>query len=270
MESAHFLSPDDRTLYYTSGRPTGKGDADIWYCPLNDGVAGNVVNMGSSVNTRDLDCCPVLSADGNSLFMCSDRPGTFGGIDTWVTHRVNGVWQTAVNLGEHFNSTRFDSPRWLSDDGTILIIESNRPGGLGYADIWYSIKNGDDWSEPINFGAPINSPADDWGVGFLGNDGGVGGQMCFGSGRPGGSGNWDIWCSEFGYPPAKSSRYGLRLPGDRNGEIFALHQPSTPGSVSLARVTLERARSQALSRAATSEEAEAVVEVGCPCSRTGR
>jgi hypothetical protein len=269
MDSAPYLSPDDSILYYTSSGAGGSGGFDIWYCPLEDGVAGNRINMGTSVNSYDLDCCPVISADGNSLYICSDRPGSYGGIDTWVSHRVNGVWQTAVNLGEHFNSWRFDSPRWLSDDGTTLIIESSRSGGQGDADLWYAMKSGNDWSPPVNFGAPINSRQAEWGPGFLDNDGAVGGRMCFGSGRPGGYGGLDVWCSEFGNPVAKNSWFGVSSPGGRNGELFALQKRSAQGSVPLARVSLEQARSQAQPRAATSEAAEAALENDCPCSRTG-
>jgi hypothetical protein len=39
----------------------------------------------------------------------------------------------------------------------------------------------------------LNSPAEEWGPGFLNNDGAVGGTIFFGSSRSGGEGGRDIW-----------------------------------------------------------------------------
>ena len=269
MDSAPYLSPDDSTLYFTSIRLGGNGSFDVWYCPLNDGVAEEAVNMGTTINSNYLDCCPVISADGNTLYICSDRPGSYGSVDTWVSHRVNGIWQTPVNLGEHFNSWNIDSPRWLSDDGTTLIIDSDRPGRIGGIDLWYALKSGDDWLPPVNMGAPVNSRQTEQGPGFVGNNGNLAGRIFFGSDRPGGYGGLDIWYSDFGFPVAKSSRLGVSPPAGRNGELFARRKPSTPGSVPLARVKLTQLRAEGLSGATESGAADAALEVDCPSSRSG-
>lgn len=202
FESAPYLSADDRTLYFTTTSSAGAFDFDLWYCPLDDGVPGPRVRMPSPINTGSTDCCPVLSPDGNTLYMCSDRPGGFGSLDVWVSRRVGGVWQQAVNLGEAVNTGFIDSPRWLSDDGTTLIIDSNRTGRIGSVDLWSVTKSGGDWLVPVNLGPPINSRAQEQGPGFLGNDGAIGGRIFFGSNRDGGYGGLDIWSSELGAPLA--------------------------------------------------------------------
>jgi len=205
MDSAPFLTADDRTLYFTSNRSAGGSNFDIWSCPLNNGVPGPPTRLPSPINTGALDCCPVLSPDGNTMFVCSDRSGGFGDLDVWEFQRVGGVWQPAVNLGEVVNTPWLESPRWLSDDGTTLIIDSNQPGRIGGSDLWAVVRSGAEWLAPINLGAPINSRWAEWGPGFLGNNGAIQGRICFGSGRPGGSGGWDIWCSDFGSPVATGS-----------------------------------------------------------------
>src|SRR5215210_2547525 len=48
-----------------------------------DEIAGN----SSELNTPSLDGCPILSPDGKSLFMASNRPGGQGGLDIWVARR---------------------------------------------------------------------------------------------------------------------------------------------------------------------------------------
>ena len=202
FDSAPSLSYDERTLFFTSDHGGIAGSFDVWSCPLNDGVPGPRVKV-SGLNTTSIDCCPVLSPDGNSMYICSDRNGTFGSLDVWVSQKVGGAWQTPVNLGENVNSPVIDSPRWISDDGNTLIIDSQRQEGrIGAVDLWFIVKSGADWLAPVNFGTPINSRWDEQGPGFLGNDGAIGGRIFFGSGRAGGLGGWDIWYSDFGYPVA--------------------------------------------------------------------
>ncbi len=205
MDSAPYLSANDRTLYYTSSSSASGAGADIWHCPLDDGVPGPRTRMPSPINTGAIDCCPVLSPDGNSIYICSDRAGGFGNLDVWTSDRVGGEWQPMVNLGAAVNTVWFESPRWVSDDGATLIIDSNQPGRIGGFDLWAVVRNGAEWLAPVNLGAPVNSRMDDWGPGFLGNDGAVQGRIFFGSGRPGGSGGWDIWYSDFGHPVAGKS-----------------------------------------------------------------
>lgn len=51
---------------------------------------GDPVNLGPIVNTSEQDVCPVISADGLSLFFMSNRPGGVGTLDLWqVSNRAN-------------------------------------------------------------------------------------------------------------------------------------------------------------------------------------
>ena len=201
FESAPSLSLDDRTLYFTSDHDGFHGSFDVWSCSLDDGVPGPRSKV-EGLNTSSIDCCPVPSADGRFMYICSNRPGTHGNLDIWVSEKVGGEWQTPVNLGATVNSTSIDSPRWISDDGNTLIFDSSRSGGLGLVDLWYVVRSGTEWLAPVNLGAPINSRAHEQGPGFLGNNGAIGGRIFFGSGREGGHGGWDIWYSDFAAPVA--------------------------------------------------------------------
>jgi hypothetical protein len=200
FETAPFLSADGRTLYFSTNFNSSFGNLDIWSCPMVDGVAGPRTKLPSPINGSNHDCCPVVSRDGTTMYLCSDRPGGSGDLDVWVAQRVGGEWQPPVNLGAVVNSPLIDCPRWLSDDGSNLIVASNRYGRIGGADLWSVVRSGAEWLAPVNLGSPINSRSDEWGPGFVGNDGGISGRMYFGSGRPGGYGGWDIWYSDLGYP----------------------------------------------------------------------
>ena len=142
-------------------------------------------------------------------------------MDVWVAHRVGGVWQEPVNLGQEVNSYATDCPRWLSDDDGTLVVASTRHDGLGDADLWFLLRRGDGWSTPVNFGAPINSFRAEWGPGFLDNGGELGGTMFFGSGRTGGQGRWDIWYSAFGNPGVLASMPVPVVPGAEDRDVTA-------------------------------------------------
>jgi WD40-like Beta Propeller Repeat len=79
-------------------------------------------------------------------------------------------WETAVNaeslLGTspELNTDSLDGCPIQSPDERSLYMASNRPGGLGGLDIWVAQRDSPDepWGAPVNVGAPVNSPADDF------------------------------------------------------------------------------------------------------------
>ncbi len=96
------------------------------------------MNLGPSINSTDLDGHPGISADGQTLFFQSGRPGQYGWLDIWVTRRetTNGPWSEPVNLGPTVNSMYGDVNPFISADGSILYFQSNRSGGIGDWDLW--------------------------------------------------------------------------------------------------------------------------------------
>jgi Tol biopolymer transport system component len=145
------------------------------------------------INSVERDAEPTFSADGSTMyFNCFGRPGRSNN-DICVTRRSRGVWSEPTVV-ESVSTREYDEVEpLLSPDGTHLYIMSDRPGGLGGPDIWVSEWVDDDWSEPVNLGAPINSPFADHCLYFAGPDWGV---AFWTSTRPGGFGGNDIWTAE--------------------------------------------------------------------------
>ncbi len=100
-------------------------------------------------------------------------------------------WTELINLGPKINSASADGSPWVSADGLTLLFSSNRPGGLGAYDLWQCTRSSveEDWSAPVNVGAPINSKTFEWGA-MMSADGRT---LVFSSARPVGQGNTDIW-----------------------------------------------------------------------------
>ncbi len=132
------ISADGKMLYFSSDRPGGLGGTDIW---VSENVGGEWKlpdNLGPSVNTQHNDGEPSISADGNTLYFTSGRPGGTGSSDIWVTHRVDGEWAVAKNLGAKVNSTGSDREPEISKDGNFLYFTGIRDGGQGLSDIWFA------------------------------------------------------------------------------------------------------------------------------------
>ncbi len=107
----------------------------------------------------------------------------------YVSRLVKGRWRTPRLLNDNINLPGFDNRHpTFSADGDTIIFVSNRPGGNGGNDLWYSIDEGDDdWGPPQLVPAKINTPFNEVaphirnGILFFSSDGlvGMGGMDVF-------------------------------------------------------------------------------------------
>ena len=158
-----------------------------------DFVFGTPENLGSTVNSSAHDGTPTMPADGLSLFFDSDQSGGNGAFDVWVTTRasIDDEWGKPVNLGSPVNTSSWEGVPSISADGLTLYISSDRAGGSGQQDIWISTRETIDgpWSAPVNLGPTVNSASLEWSQSISAD----GLELYFSSGRPGGSGDLDLW-----------------------------------------------------------------------------
>ena len=119
-------------LYFGSSRPAGLF-LDIYVsAQAADGSWGPAVlvpELNSPLNEQR----PSVRFDGLELFLDSDRLGTFGLRDLWVSTRETALdpWSAPVNLGATVNSTFIDRQPFIASDRETLFFCSNRPGGIG-------------------------------------------------------------------------------------------------------------------------------------------
>jgi outer membrane protein OmpA-like peptidoglycan-associated protein len=130
------LSPDEKTLYFTSDMPGSMGETDIFTATINaDGSYGSPMNMGSQVNTYGKEMFPYVSKKGN-LYFSSDSRGGQGGLDVYVVP-LNNRTVAPVNLGSPINSPQDDFAFIIDNDKKSGYFSSNRTGGKGDDDIYY-------------------------------------------------------------------------------------------------------------------------------------
>jgi outer membrane protein OmpA-like peptidoglycan-associated protein/tetratricopeptide (TPR) repeat protein len=105
---------------------------------------------------------PAVSGDGKTFYFVSDLPGGNGMKDIWKSP-ISGTGRlgTPVNLGNTINTPKDELFPSVAGD-SILIFASDGHVGMGGLDIYYSIKEDNIYTSPVNIGSPINSTYDDF------------------------------------------------------------------------------------------------------------
>jgi outer membrane protein OmpA-like peptidoglycan-associated protein/tetratricopeptide (TPR) repeat protein len=161
-EGAHSISPDGKYLIYTRcDVPKRYRSCDL-YISIRRNNKWSKGRYMSNINTEAWESQASFSPDGNTIYFSSARNGNK---DLYSISRVDGVWQTAVSLGNTINTTGNEESPFIHPDGRTLYFMSNGHPGLGGMDLLFSKRQLDDsWSAPINMGGAINSSADEGGL----------------------------------------------------------------------------------------------------------
>jgi outer membrane protein OmpA-like peptidoglycan-associated protein len=159
------LTADGEQILFTKRDGIKNTDKEDIYTSYLDsaGVWSNPVSISQTVNSIYNEGTCTVTADGNVLIYTScDAPDSFGSCDLFISRKKNGIWQSPTNMGIKVNSSNWDSQPSLSADGRILFFSSNRKGGFGGNDIWYSVLQEDQsWAQAKNLGSVINTPKDE-------------------------------------------------------------------------------------------------------------
>jgi hypothetical protein len=103
---------------------------------------------------------PALSNDGKFIVFSSNRSGTLGGMDLFVSTKKGETWSDPVNLGDGINSTFNELYPYLDSENNLYFSSDNILGFGGY-DIYVCKFKENTWEKPINLESPINSKFDD-------------------------------------------------------------------------------------------------------------
>lgn len=159
------LSANDNTLIFTSKRNShNRGidahhDEDLFYS-RNIDQNWEQSEEFKEVNTQYNEGSPCLSKDGKTLYFARcNSPNSYGDCDLYVaTMSEDSTWTNVSNLGLNVNSIGWDSHPSLSHSEDTLYFSSDRIGGFGLADIYYTVKNSNgQWQKALNAGPIINT-----------------------------------------------------------------------------------------------------------------
>ncbi len=162
---APIVSKNDSVLIFTSKRNsvnTGINkyiNEDIFVTSLKGNGWGEA-KMFEKVNTRYNEGSGYLTKDGKTLYFSRcESPDGLGNCDIYMTHyQGDTLWTVPENLGENINSDGWDSHVTLNASEDTMYFASDRRGGFGLADIYYSTKGAKDkWTKARNLGPIINT-----------------------------------------------------------------------------------------------------------------
>lgn len=114
----------------------------------------------STINTIHNEGSACLSKDGKKLYFARcDSPDSQGSCDIFVADlKADSTWGNVRNLGPVINTVFWDSHPSLSHSGDTLFFSSDRKGGFGMTDIYYSVRDKKgEWQKAQNIGPIINT-----------------------------------------------------------------------------------------------------------------
>jgi hypothetical protein len=146
-ETSASISPDGRTLYFSSNRPGGLGGFDIYRTKvLPNGEWGEAYNLGPDVNSAYDEDFPNISLDGYTLYFSSKGHNSMGGFDVFKSEILPDSlnFGPPTNVGHPVNTPYDDKNLCMSGKGRYGYMAATRKGGFGDLDVYRIIFNGVD------------------------------------------------------------------------------------------------------------------------------
>jgi hypothetical protein len=163
----------------------------------------------SFLNSEADDAYPSFNPDRSALYLCSDRDQNFDiyrvelDPEKEILEVLSSEEMFPAEKDSILSSAWDDKCPFIANSSyeysseslhnNILVFASNREGGFGGFDLYYSLLEDGKWGEPINFGAGINTEYDEYRPIVRPHIDFTNEFMLFSSNRPGGLGGFDLY-----------------------------------------------------------------------------
>lgn len=199
-----YFGEDIYEYFLYSNNENGNFDINYVYSKKSDFGTYNAQEIISepfpltSINTEYDDLYPCLTSDKSELIFCSNRDNEVFNIydaafseDEMLTKEIDSTQITEAIFNDVLSSQSNDKCPSIVDD--ILIFTSDREGGYGGFDLYYSKYKNGEWTHPENLGEDVNTMYDEYRpiiVPFVDH---IGIMIIFSSNRPEGKGGFDLY-----------------------------------------------------------------------------
>ena len=130
------LSKDGKYLIFSSDRPGGEGQSDLYKVSIEGDSFGEPESLGDTVNTEGRETFPFVDSNGD-LYFASDGHVGLGGLDIFVSElNSEGNYEKGFNIGAPINSMADDFSFVINSTTGLGYFASNRKGGQGEDDIY--------------------------------------------------------------------------------------------------------------------------------------
>ncbi len=150
----HFvISPDGEQLYFSAYSELNPGQTDIFRCNKLNNEWDSPVRQNRISTDKDEALCS-FSIRGNRAYLQGMYEAGKTDFDIYYSDFRND-WQPPVNIG-NVNSQGQDIDPYVYSD-LFMFFSSDRPGGLGGFDLYYSVYANGVWGRPVNLGPGVNT-----------------------------------------------------------------------------------------------------------------
>lgn len=164
------ITPDGQRMFFLSDRrpdgvplePDERGrwtNQDIWVVDRAGDGWSEPYNLGPPVNTDSSEFFPSVTRDG-TIYFTRSNPETRASY-IYRSRLVDGRYVQPERLPPQVNSTNAQYNAFIAPDESYIIVPvAGRADSFGGTDYYIVFRRDDDiWSEPINLGDRINTPA---------------------------------------------------------------------------------------------------------------
>ncbi|MES2681646.1 MAG: PKD domain-containing protein [Bacteroidota bacterium] len=203
-------------MFFVSGRP---GKLAVSYANENNTEITDLYSSGKhdsvsfskgkalskNINTKFNESSLTISNDGNLMYLTGNARPAKGStqapakLQIYQSKKVNSEWTVP-------EASAFCDPEYsnchpaFSADNKMLVFCSDMPGGFGGTDLYFTKFENNSWTQPVNFGAKVNSAANELFPYIYANT-----QLYFSCKRSGGPGGLDIYLFDLNDPNGETS-----------------------------------------------------------------
>ncbi len=195
------FSISDGNEYLFLSSTNTNGNLDLYYT-YNQPITGITLqpvygpHPVTLLNTDSDDAYICFNTSQDTVYYTSDREGDF---NIYYNIKASTKALSAWMSEDYSEGIKVDAINSPADDKCpfilkkIMVFASDREGGMGGFDLYYSVLNNGEWSSPVNFGPEINTPYNEYRpiIGF--HEGFTNNYIIFSSDRPGGLGGYDLY-----------------------------------------------------------------------------
>ncbi len=194
-------SPIDGYEYLVVSSENEVGDLDFHYTKNLPWFGTSVPEIAdvkplTLLNFASNDAYFCFNTAQDTVYFCSDAGGSF---DIWMYPK-----ETEQSIDDWFSQevispVKVESVSSAADDKCpyiyrkIMVFSSDREGGFGGFDLYYSLFQNGVWGTPVNFGPGINTSSDEYRPILGGDENFTNMFLLFSSDRPGGKGGFDLY-----------------------------------------------------------------------------
>lgn len=165
LKSVIFTSTREGALGKGTDAWTGQNFSDIYTAEQDrKGAWSTPMPIGVPINSDVNEGCACLNPKGDELYFtrCQQAKGQKLGCKIYYTKKQGKDWEEPKAFELAADSFTVGHPA-ISPNELELYFASDMSGGIGGRDIWVMKRASkkDEWSKPVNVGAPVNTPGDE-------------------------------------------------------------------------------------------------------------